>query len=203
MAELTKSMKKMGITLALFGFVSASAISLANWITKEKIDFNENQFLLSKLNKILPKTSYDNNLTEDTKQVKADLLLGTTDFSTVYLAKKNNRIITVFLSPIAIDGYNGEIKLLVAVDYKLNVVGVRVVKHQETVGLADGIEDNKSDWILGFNNKSLSNTAKWLVKKDGGEFDQFTGATISPRAIVKAVKQTLMYVQQHQQELFN
>jgi electron transport complex protein RnfG len=102
------------------------------------------------------------------------------------------------------NGYSGPIKLLVAVRTDGTLGGVRVVAHKETPGLGDKVEESRSDWILSFNDKSLSKPALagWKVKKDGGQFDQFTGATITPRAIVSGVKNTLLYFQEHGKALF-
>jgi electron transport complex protein RnfG len=102
------------------------------------------------------------------------------------------------------DGYNGDIRLLAGIDAGGTVLGVRVVSHRETPGLGDPIEVDKSDWILGFANKSLRNpeTGGWAVKRDGGQFDQFTGATISPRAVVRTIHNTLLYFETNRQMLF-
>jgi electron transport complex protein RnfG len=108
------------------------------------------------------------------------------------------------LSSIAPNGYNGEIKLLIGIKYNGELAGVRVISHKETPGLGDKIDAKKSDWILKFEGLSLTNPteSKWKVAKDGGEFDQFTGATITPRAIVEAVKKSLVFFQQHRDQLF-
>jgi electron transport complex protein RnfG len=102
------------------------------------------------------------------------------------------------------DGYSGPIKLLVAVNYDGTLGGVRVISHKETPGLGDKIEESRSDWVLGFNGKSLTDPLleKWKVKRDGGIFDQFTGATITPRSIVSAVKHTLLYERDHRDALY-
>ena len=106
---------------------------------------------------------------------------------------------------MAPDGYSGNIHLLVAIKYDGTLAGVRVVNHKETPGLGDAVEAERSNWILGFTGKSLTNPGKkgWAVKRDGGQFDQFTGATITPRAVVKAVYKTLEYYQQHKTQLFS
>lgn len=103
------------------------------------------------------------------------------------------------------DGYNGNIRLLLGIDFNSTILGVRVISHKETPGLGDPIEIEKSNWILGFNQKSLQrpDNEGWAVKRDGGDFDQFTGATISPRAVVKAVHTALLYFDAHKQALFD
>ena len=114
------------------------------------------------------------------------------------------RPVAVLMIVTASGGYNGDIRLLIGIDTDGRVLGVRVISHRETPGLGDPIELEKSDWILGFNQKSLRQPEPpgWAVKKDGGQFDQFTGATISPRAVVKAVHNTLKYFAENQQSLF-
>ena len=112
--------------------------------------------------------------------------------------------ITVILTPVAPDGYSGEIRLLVGIRYDGSLSGVRVLEHHETPGLGDAIEEGRSDWITRFTGLSLSNPAApgWTVKRDGGHFDQFTGATITPRAVVKAVHRCLIYFAQNRAYLF-
>ncbi|MCW8831088.1 MAG: electron transport complex subunit RsxG, partial [Gammaproteobacteria bacterium] len=145
-----------------------------------------------------------NDLLTDTIELAADPDLGTTEPSTAYRARKQDNNVAVVFSAIAPNGYNGSIHLLVGVYSDGALAGVRVVKHRETPGLGDGIEAKRSDWILGFNGKSLNNLSEkqWKVKRDGGEFDQFTGATITPRAVVKAVHAALLYFKANNKILF-
>ncbi|MGD2053331.1 MAG: electron transport complex subunit RsxG [Gammaproteobacteria bacterium] len=191
--------------LMIFAIIGSGIVGLTYDSTYEKIKRNEQMVLLRKLNTILSPSEYDNDLLEDQIELDQDTLLGTDEQSTAYLAYKNDRPVAVVLSPVAPSGYSGPIRMLVGIYYDGTVAGVRVVKHRETPGLGDAIESERSDWILGFNGKSLENpaTKKWKVKRDGGEFDQFTGATITPRAVVKAVHSALLYFNQHRKQLFN
>ena len=93
----------------------------------------------------------------------------------------------------------GRIELLVGIDRNGVLAGVRAITHKETPGLGDKINTNVSDWIFGFAGKSLNNpdASGWKVKKDGGEFDQFTGASVTPRAVVAAVYRALQYFQEN------
>jgi len=118
-------------------------------------------------------------------------------------AFKQQQLVAIIAAPTAPDGYNGSIKLLVAIRQNGDLMGVRVVAHQETPGLGDAIDSNKSNWIYSFNGRSLNNPEliDWKVKRDGGHFDQFTGATITPRAVVKMVLKTLQYYQANQTTL--
>ena len=190
--------------LMIFAIIGSGVVGLTYESTYEKIKRNEQLVLLRKLNTILPPSEYDNDLLDDQIELEQDLLLGTSGPSKAYLAYKNNRPVAIVLSPVAPNGYSGPINMLVGINYDGTVAGVRVVKHRETPGLGDAVESQRSDWILGFDNKSLENPTikNWKVKRDGGEFDQFTGATITPRAVVKAVRSALIYFQEHRKQLF-
>ena len=191
--------------LMIFAIIGSGIVGLTYDNTYEKIKRNEQMVLLRKLNTILPPSRYDNDLLADQVELGADTLLGTSEPSKAYIAYKNSKPVAVVLSPVAPNGYSGPIRMLVGIYHDGSVAGVRVVRHRETPGLGDAIEAERSDWILGFNGKSLDSptTKKWKVKRDGGEFDQFTGATITPRAVVKAVHSALLYFQQHRKQLFN
>jgi electron transport complex protein RnfG len=191
--------------LMIFAVIGSGIVGLTYDSTYEQIKRNEQMVLLRKLNTILSPSEYDNDLLEDQVELAQNTLLGTSEPSKAYLAYKNSKPVAVVLSPVALNGYSGPIRLLVGIYYDGTVAGVRVVKHRETPGLGDAIESERSGWILGFSGRSLDNptSKKWKVKRDGGEFDQFTGATITPRAVVKAVHSALLYFQQHRKELFN
>ncbi len=189
----------------LFAILGAALVGLTFTQTVDTIKHNEKVTLLRKLNNIIPSESYDNDLLLDTISIKLSALLGTKEESLAYRARKNGKNIAVVFSSIATNGYNGSIYLLVGIKADGRLAGVRVVKHRETPGLGDVVSISHSNWILGFDNKSLSNPDEkgWKVKRDGGEFDQFTGATITPRAVVKAVHNALLYFDQNQNMLFS
>jgi electron transport complex protein RnfG len=191
--------------LMLFAALGAALVGLTFIQTEDDIRYNEKLTLLRKLNNIIPAESYNNDLLLDTIIIKPSSLLSTKKESLAYRARKNNQNVAVVFSSIAPSGYNGSIHLLVGVNADGTLSGVRVVKHRETPGLGDVVSITHSNWILGFNDKSLSNPdAKgWKVKRDGGVFDQFTGATITPRAVVKAVHNALLYFDQNQNMLFS
>lgn len=200
---MNKQVLITAIILTLFAMVGGGLVSLTEQNTSEQIKLNEKAALLYSLNTILPAVHYDNDLTSSKITVAANVLLGTQKNSTVYIAKKQNKTNAFIFNAIAPNGYNGKIHLLIGIYSTGEIAGVRVVKHKETPGLGDGIEENRSDWILGFNQHSLTsrNKKQWKVKRDGGDFDQFTGATITPRSIVKAVHNCLLYFKQHQAKL--
>ncbi len=191
--------------LMLVAAMGAALVGLAFSETKDDIKHNEELTLLRKLNNIIPADTYDNDLLLDTIVIKPDFLLNTKEDTLVYRARKNGKNVAAVFTSIAPSGYNGSIQLLVGVKADGTLSGVRVVKHRETPGLGDVVDISHSNWILGFNNKSLSQPDEkgWKVKRDGGVFDQFTGATITPRAVVKAVHNALLYFEKNQAMLFS
>ena len=204
MKQSFKAMKKAGISLAFFALISVIFVATTNRLTINKIAENRAMMLLKSLNEIVPVSSYDNDLVAS----KVILNAKGTGFerdTPVYLATKDNVPETAIFEVTTLNGYSGAITLLVGVDaQKKSIKGVRVVQHKETPGLGDKMETRKSNWVMSFNGKSLLNPGldMWKVKKDGGDFDQFTGATITPRAIVNAVKSTLIYAQDNIDALF-
>lgn len=198
------AMKKAGISLGFFALISVLLVSVTNQLTKQTIIDNQAKMLLLALNEVVAKDQYDNNL------IKSKFILTTQDTgfpreTPIYIATKNDIPSTVIFEVTTLKGYSGAITLLIGIDAtSQELTGVRVIKHKETPGLGDKMETRKSDWVFAFNGKSLNNLdiSAWSVKKDGGEFDQFTGATITPRAIVNAVKSTLLYVQKNMNTLF-
>jgi electron transport complex protein RnfG len=193
-----------GLFLFLFAIVGTAFVAFTYEETAERIADNERAALLRRLREIIPPEMHDNDLFHDTIKVHDRALLGTDEPVTVYRVRKGGRPIAVVLTAVAPDGYSGTIKLLIGILFDGTVVGVRVVAHHETPGLGDAIEVERSDWIIRFSGRSLGNPApeRWKVKRDGGVFDQFTGATITPRAVVNAVRLALVYFSRHQVELF-
>ena len=151
--------------------------------------------ILEQLGQIVPPARYDNAMHEDYVRFRDERYFPQGQEVTAFRARQEGRPVAVILRFDAVDGYNGRIRLLVGIDTDGRVAGVRVVAHRETPGLGDGIERARSDWILGFDGKSLDSPGPtgWAVRRDGGEFDQFTGATITPRAVVEAVQRALEY----------
>jgi electron transport complex protein RnfG len=193
-----------GIFLWLFAVVGTSLVALTEETTRAKIVENERLDLLRNLYALLPADRLDNDIASDTRQIPESSLLGTEKPGKIYRARFQGEPVAVVFNSIANNGYSGKIHLLIGVYVDGSVAGVRVIKHSETPGLGDAIEIRKSDWIKSFDAKGLDNPeqARWQVKRDGGDFDQFTGATITPRAVVAAVKNTLLYYQQNADMIF-
>ncbi|MDO6446211.1 electron transport complex subunit RsxG [Colwellia sp. 1_MG-2023] len=200
---MRKTIEKNAQLLALFAVACTALIAFVNFLTQDKIIEQEQQQLISTLSSIIEPSSHDNSISQ-TCIILEDEQLGELP-QKAYLATNNNSPVAAAITTTAPDGYNGNIFLLVAINFDGTLSGVRAIKHQETPGLGDKVELRKSQWILSFNGKKIldENDHRWAVAKDGGMFDQFTGATITPRAVVNAVKRTTNYFNQHKAELFN
>lgn len=203
MPELSRSILKNSLVLGLFAIVTVGIIAITQQSTAERIEQAQRQAQNQALAEVLPKDLYDNDLLASEIQL-TNSLLGTDKALPAYVASKNNQPSALVLQVIAPDGYSGTIKLLVGIKRDGQVTGVRVLQHKETPGLGDKIELSKSPWILSFVDKSLINPDQsgWNVKKDHGDFDQFAGATITPRAIVKAVHNSLVFFENEKAQIF-
>lgn len=192
------------ILLSIFAIIGTGLIAVTNESVKDRIAGEKHKALLVSLNQVIKAESYDNDIVNDTLEVSNKTLLGTTKTLTIYRARKKNKPVAVIISMVAPDGYSGDIDVIAAINMDGSLRGVRVVSHKETPGLGDAIDINKSNWALSFNGRSLTNpnVSGWRVKKDGGVFDQLTGATITPRAIVKAVSKSLQFFKQNQTTIF-
>lgn len=200
---MTRSMLKNSLVLGLFAVVTVTLVAITQQITAPRIVAAERAAKSQILSQLLPAGSFDNQLQDSQVTLAPDPLLGNLSPKTAYLARLNGQPTAVILPVTAPDGYSGAIQLLVAIKANGQLAAVRVLKHKETPGLGDKIELAKNAWIRSFDGKSLSDPTEpgWAVKKDQGQFDQFAGATITPRAVVKAVHQALRYFAAHQREL--
>ena len=203
MNEALRESLRSGVQLALAALL-ATGLLAATWVlTRERITGAEHRLQMDALAIVIPADRYDNDLVADSVTVAAGPWLGQPQ-STVHRARLRGQDAALVLSVVAPDGYSGDIGLLVAVDRGGRVLGVRVSRHRETPGLGDDIEAARSDWITRFTGRSLGNpdAARWAVRKDGGDFDQFAGATVTPRAVVAAVKRCLEFVARHGDALY-
>lgn len=203
--SVKRSVLSSGTLLALAALFGTGLLWLTSWHAQAYIADNERRALLNSLNAVIPAQDYDNDLLDDVIQVRSDELGKPGMQSRVYRARQQQSPTAVAMTVVAPDGYSGDIQILVGINVDGMVSGVRVLKHRETPGLGDEIEVDRSDWIRGFEGKSLNRPTlnRWKVKKDGGEFDQFSGATITPRAVVKAVRRSLEFYARHKGRLFS
>ena len=194
-----------GTVLALFAAVTSIAIGWTYLSTKSQIDFEVRRAEARQLLEIFPADTHDNELVDDTFTIEAETpLLGIREARQGYRARLNGDVIGVILPTTARDGYSGDIRALVGIRRDGTVAGIRVVAHRETPGLGDKVDIRKSEWVTDFNQRSLADPALpgWNVKKDGGVFDQFTGATVTPRAVILATRRALEYANLHTATLF-
>ena len=194
---------RAGGLLVIFAGIATAMLATTFDVTRSEITHNEQQALRALIGQVLPKTLYDNDLLEAASSLTPDDLLGTRTPSRAWIARKQGQATGVVLEAIAPDGYSGDIALLIGIGADGRITGVRVTAHEETPGLGDYIEIAKSRWITQFDGKSLTDPVEsgWKVQRDGGRFDARAGATITPRAVVKAVNSALHYFVRHRAQL--
>lgn len=203
--QLRPQLKFQTGVLAGFALIASLLLGVTNCSTKETIQLRLDEDLQKSLAEVVPAELHDNDMLQDTVTIpSADYNIAAKE-TTVYIARKAGQVSAVCFKFTAPDGYSGAINMVMGLDRDGNILGVRVINHNETPGLGDKIEVSKSNWILGFNGRSLDNLTadQWGVKKDGGVFDQFAGATITPRKSVQAIYRGLQLFKAHQAELIN
>lgn len=202
---MKKSMLSNGAILAAFAVVTTGLIGLTYSGTESTIDHQQRLKVKNTLSAILPSNRYNNDIINDCTFVTAPDYLGSELPQRVYRGRLNDEPSVLAIETVAPNGYSGRISLIVGLRNDATITGVRVLEHKETPGLGDKIDIRVSDWITSFEGKTIEEDtlAMWAVRKDGGQFDQFTGATITPRAVVAAVKLATLYAQQNQAELFD
>jgi electron transport complex protein RnfG len=198
-----KSMLRNGLLLAVFAFFCTALVALVNQQTFDKIKEQQQLELKRVLHQIIPDSLHDNELITHCILIHNEEVLGIDTPLPSYIASMQGVPVAIAIETVAPDGYSGKIRLIIGISVDGEVLGVRTLSHAETPGLGDKIELRKSDWVLGFNGMFLlsENDARWNVKKDGGQIDQFTGATITPRAYVKAIKRALTYFNANKDKL--
>lgn len=199
---MLKGISRNGLILGVFTLATTLLITLTFWLTKPVIEQQRQQKLLLTLSEVLPASQWDNDLANNCAIFPdSPLGVGPHKIYRAWLADKPSSLILESTTP---EGYSGNIKYLVSIVNNQTIGGVRVLEHKETPGLGDKIELRISDWILSFSEHSVVDTqeSNWAVKKDGGKFDQFTGATITPRAIIKGVQKTVLWASENYEKIF-
>ena len=196
---MIRAISKNALALGAAAALCVAVLGFVNQLTHERIAQQRLSSKLAILSEVLPGTDAGATLLADCVLVQDAELLGRDSAQAVYRWRQQDMLSAYIIETTAPDGYSGNIDLLVAVTPDGTVLGSRVLEHKETPGLGDKIELRRSNWILSFSQQQVTedNSAKWAVRKDGGQFDQFTGATITPRAVVSAVRKAALYVQQH------
>jgi Na+-translocating ferredoxin:NAD+ oxidoreductase subunit G len=203
-AAATRAVVRSALSLGLMGAALAVALFALAQVMGDRIARNQQSWIRQPLYALLDPGSYDNDLFADAVAVASPDLLGTESPATIYRARRHGEPVAAVIHTVAPDGYRGPIELLVAIAWDGTLLGVQVVRHNETPGLGDAFETRDADWLQAFRGLSLSRPPqhRWTVRKDGGDFDAFTGATITPRAIVKAVRRALEFYGSQRDRLF-
>lgn len=204
MKRIARASLQSAVNLVFFALIGTAILASVFFMTHDAIVKSEEAEKLNLITQIVPPALFDNDIIQDTLEIPGNELLGTDDVTTAYRARLKGDPSAVVLESIAPDGYSGKIALILAIRSNGELAGVRVVTHKETPGLGDYIELPKNPWIKGFDGKSreVYKDTDWKVKKDGGQFDYMAGATITPRAVVKAVNKTLRYFEANRDKLF-
>ena len=196
-SQLEKSMALNGRVLGLFALLTSLLLAGTHLGTKDKIADSQRRAAQKALLEIIPEERHDNDILTDTLTIPQHYwsVLGLKKGGELHLARKAGEVFAIIVPAVAPDGYSGAITMIVGIHLDGSVAGVRVLNHSETPGLGDKVELKKNPWVLSFDGKSLGSppAARWKVKKDKGDFDQFTGATITPRAVVAQVARALHY----------
>jgi electron transport complex protein RnfG len=202
-----QSMGKNSLLLALFALITALILASTDRVTEDRIAESERLAAQKALFEIVPLALHNNDLLVDLQPIPEQywLALGLDNGGDVHIARLDDQPVAAIVPSVTTDGYSGDIAMIVGINFDGTVAGVRVVDHKETPGLGDKVELRKSDWILSFNGKSLNNPeiSKWNVKKDRGDFDQFTGATITPKAVIHQIAKTLEYFEKDRERLLS
>lgn len=191
------------LPLLIISVTCVIAIFVVNEITKDKIEINKEKAALATITEVLP-VDYDNDLFTDNINLDVPDKINNTGIITVYRARLNNQPVAVSLMPVITKGYNGNISLIIGIRYDGAVTGIRVLQHNETEGFGDQVHQDKTDWLQNFNNTSISASPEkqWAIKKDEGEFDQLSGATITSRSIINIIYRTLEYYLENQDKFY-
>ncbi len=195
---------KSGITLAVIAAICTALVALTYQVTHERIAANEQAWLEQSLQPVLSGLFFDSGVSESRVTIPAPHELPGSEDGVIYRVYSGDSPVAALFVISARDGYAGAIRLLVGMDINGAVTGVHVLEHRETPGLGDRIESTKSDWVKQFDGRSLGDPVAdgWKIKRDGGEFDQLTGASVTPRAIIKAIKETLVYFEANRATVF-
>jgi electron transport complex protein RnfG len=204
MKRIARSTLQTAANLIFFAVIATAILASVFFMTHDAIVKSEEAEKMKLITQIVPTTLFDNDILQDKLDIAPNPLLGTENATVAYRARLKGEPSAVVLESIAPDGYSGKIFLILAVRANGELAGVRVVTHKETPGLGDYIELPKDPWIKGFDGKSreVYKDDDWKVKKDGGQFAYMAGATITPRAIVKAVNKALIYYAENREALF-
>ena len=195
---------KSGVTLAVIAAICTALVALTYQTTEQRIADNEKAWLERSLEPALSGVAYDSGISDSKITLPPPHGLPGSEDALIYRVYTKGEPVAALFVVSARDGYSGPIRLLVGIETTGRLTGIHVLEHSETPGLGDGVETAKSEWARQFTGRSLLDPEPegWQIKTDGGQFDQLTGASVTPRAIVKAVKETLLYFDRHRDQVF-
>lgn len=196
---------KTGLTLALIAAVCTALVAATYQLTEERIAANEKALLEQSLQPALSGVFFDGGVSESRLVIEPPHELPGNDPAVIYRVFADEEPVAALFAVTARDGFSGPIRVLLGIEYDGTVTGVRILQHRETPGLGDGIESTRSDWVFQFDGRRMGDPVLtgWAIKGDGGEFDQLTGASITPRAVVKAIRDTLLYFEANREQVFS
>ncbi len=196
---------KSGVTLAAIGAVCAALVAITYSFTSERITANEKAWLEKSLEPALAGLTFEGSVSESMLVIRTPHDLPGPDDVIIYRVYADDLPVAALFAVTARDGYAGAIRVLIGIEYDGTITGIRILEHRETPGLGDKIVASRSDWVFQFDGRSLDDPplAQWSIRRDGGEFDQLTGASVTPRAVIKVTKETLTYFAAHRDEIFS
>lgn len=200
-----RSIMKTGLTLAVIAAICTALVAATHQATRERIAANEKALLEQSLQPALSGIFYDSGVSESRLVIEPPHELPGNEPAIIYRVFTEDVPVAALFAVTARDGFSGPIRILLGVEADGTVTGLRILKHRETPGLGDKIEPKRSDWVFQFEGRSLEDPspAGWAIRVDGGEFDQLTGASVTPRAIITAMRDTLVYFESHRDEIFS
>ncbi len=200
----TSTVLKSGITLAMIAAICTSLVALTYHLTADRIAANDKALLEQSLHPALSDIFYDSGVSESLLVLSPPHALPGSEEALIYRVYAKEEPVAALFVVTARDGFSGPIRILVGVDIEGIVTGIRILRHRETPGLGDKIVASRSDWVHQFTGRSLGDPmlTDWAIRRDGGEFDQLTGASVTPRAVIKAMRDSLVYFDVHKGEIF-
>lgn len=195
---------RSGATLAVIASICTALVAITWHLTADRIAANDKALLEQSLQPALANTFYDNSVSESRLVLEPPHGLPGSEAAIIYRVYSGEQPVAALFAVTARDGFSGPIRILLGVNFDGVVTGVRILQHRETPGYGDKIDARKSNWVEQFASRSLQDppATKWKIRSDGGEFDQLTGASVTPRAVIKAIRDTLMYFEAHREEIF-
>ena len=196
---------RSGVTLALIGAICAAMVATTHTLTRNRIAANEQAWLEKSLEPALGDVKFDGGLSDSMLVIQVPHELPSPDDVVIYRVYENERPVAALFAVTARNGYAGSIRVLLGIEYDGTVTGVRILQHRETPGLGDRIVSSRSDWVFQFDGRSLGDpdVDAWTIKRDSGQFDQLSGASVTPRAVITAIRETLSYFEAHRDDIFS